>query len=403
MIDLLKIIFILIFIIIMVRLKWNIGYVLIAASGLLAVMYLMPPLQVVETAVATVTDPTTISFFFALTLIRVLEMIMREKQIMSSMMHSAKKFLRHKKAVIISMPLLIGMLPSLGGAYFSAPMVDESTKNTSMRPEEKAFVNYWYRHPWEYILPMYPGILLAAALTGLKLGDFILVNMPYALLIFATGFLFSMRGVKSSASAEPGQKTGIFSMEALEAIANFLPVLAILVMVMGFHVELQYAMAVVIAALYIFYKFGIKDIFRTLVHGFAVDVIILIFGTMFFKFMMEASGAVAYLSQYFASTGIPLMAILFALPFVTGIITGITVGFVGGTFPLLISIAGGAHLNEMTFAFASGFAGVLMSPVHLCLVLTREYFKADVWEMYKKIIPGCAIILAVAAAMYFAL
>jgi len=401
MVDLLKIFFVLVIIITLVRFKWNIGYVLTAASGLLALLYLMPPVQIAETVVATVTDSTTIAFFFALTLIRVLEIVMREKEIMSAMMEAARKFLKNRKAVIISMPLLIGMLPSLGGAYFSAPMVEESTKGTKMLPEEKAFVNYWYRHPWEYILPMYPGLLLAAAITGLKLGDFILVNMPYALLVFITGFFFSMRGIRSLRQEGSKTRHPHFSKDAFSAFANFLPVIAILLMVMAFNVELHYAMAVVIAALYIFYKFSIKEVFRTLRHGFALDVIIMIFGTMFFKFMMEGTGAVAYLSEYFSSTGIPIMAILFALPFVTGLITGITVGFVGSTFPLLISIAGGAHLNEMTFAFASGFAGVLLSPVHLCLVLTREYFKADVWEMYKKIIPGCGIVMAAAAVMYF--
>ncbi|MBN2654715.1 MAG: DUF401 family protein [Nitrospirae bacterium] len=403
MVDLLKIVFILIVIIVLVRRKWNIGYVLLVASGLLAAFYMMHPIKIAKTLAATVTDTTTIAFFFALTLIRILEMIMREKQIMSAMMDAAKRFLVNKKAVIISMPLLIGMLPSLGGAYFSAPMVDESTKGTKMPPEEKAFINYWYRHPWEYVLPMYPGILLAAALTGLKLGNFILVNMPYALLMFGSGFLFSMKGIDKSASRSNSGVVHILSRDGAKAFVNFIPVLSVLFLVIAFHVELHYAMGAVICALYIFYRFSPKDILRTLSHGFALDVIILIFGTMLFKFMMEESGAVVKLSEYFSQTGIPLMAILFALPFVTGLITGITVGFVGSTFPLLLSVAGGAHLNEMAFAFAAGFAGVMLSPVHLCLVLTREYFKADVWEMYKKIIPGCCIILAAATVIYFIL
>ena len=51
------------------------------------------------------------------------------------------------------MPMLIGMLPSLGGAYFSAPMVKEATSGIHMSQEEKAFINYWFRHPWEYHSP----------------------------------------------------------------------------------------------------------------------------------------------------------------------------------------------------------------------------------------------------------
>jgi hypothetical protein len=84
----------------------------------------------------------------------------------------------------------------------------------------------------------------------------------------------------------------------------------------------------------------------------------------------------------------------------TGMLTGLTVGFVGSTFPLLISISGGAPLSNMTLAFAAGFIGVLLSPVHLCLVLTKEYFKADMWGIYKRMLPASAVIFAAALIEY---
>ncbi len=395
MLDILKIFIVFTAILIFLRLKWNIGYVLLVASGLLAILYLMPFPEILSTIESTVKDTVTIKLFFALTLIRILEMVLREKEVLARMMEASRTLLKRKKAVIISMPMLIGMLPSLGGAYFSAPMVDESTKGLKMSPEEKGFINYWFRHPWEYILPLYPGILLASAVTKIELRSLILANMTYAAVIFITGFLFSMRNINS-------QESRVETVD-YRLMLSFLPVTLVLILVMAFHMELHYALGITILLLFIFYKFSPRDIFRTFKYGFAKDVIAIVFGTMLFKFTMENSGAVAHLSKYFAEKGIPLLPVLFILPFVSGILTGITVGFVGGTFPLLISIAGGAHLNAMTFAFAAGFVGVLLSPVHLCLVLTREYFKADMWGIYKKTIPGCAIIMAGALIMYFIL
>jgi uncharacterized protein len=76
------------------------------------------------------------------------------------------------------------------------------------------------------------------------------------------------------------------------------------------------------------------------------------------------------------------------------------VGFVGSTFPLLISIQGGASLSGISLAFAAGFIGVLLSPVHLCLVLTRQYFKADLWGIYTKIIPASVVIFLAALIEY---
>ncbi len=416
MLDVVKITLVFIALLLLLRLKWNVGYVLLVASGLLAALYLMPFSLMASTVKSAVVDPVTIKLFFALTLIKVLELVLREKNVLARMTESTRALLKRRKAVIVSMPMLIGLLPSLGGAYFSAPMVDESTKGLQMSPEEKGFINYWFRHPWEYILPLYPGILLASAVTRIELRSLIFANVTYAVLICVTGFVFGMKNVKGKFSLEE-QKFG--SPEATErgsdsetsrppgfgarGLWSFLPVGLVLILVILLHVELHYALGLTILALFVFYRFGPKEIARTLKHGFTVDVIVLIFGTMLFKFTMENSGAVVNLSRYFTEKGIPLLPVLFVIPFVSGLLTGLTVGFVGSTFPLLISLGGGAHLDQISFAFVSGYTGVLLSPVHLCLVLTREYFKADVWGMYKRIIPSGIIILAAALTGYWVL
>lgn len=398
MLDILKIAAVFTSILILLRLKLNIGYVLTIASGILAALYLMPVQTMFLTVKSAAFDHVTIKLFFALTLIKMLEMVLREKEVLANMMEASRKILKKKKAVIIAMPMLIGMLPSLGGAYFSAPMVDEATKDIKMSPEEKGFINYWYRHPWEYVLPLYPGILLASAITSIELRSLIFANMTYAVLIFITGFLFSMGSVKGDFRAQEQQKRF-----QLSDLSSFLPVTLILLLVIALHIELHYSLGIILLLLLLFYRYSPKEIFRVFRHGFTMDVIVLIFGAMLFKFTMENSGAVQHLSAYFTEKGIPLLPILFILPFISGLLTGLTVGFVGGTFPLILSLAGGAHLNQITFAFASGFLGVLLSPVHLCLVLTREYFKADMWGIYKRIIPATGIIMAGALAVYFIL
>jgi len=402
MFDILKITVIFIATVALLRLKWNIGYVLLIASALLALMYVMPVSVILLTLKSTVTDSVTIKLFFALTLIRILEMVLRENEVLAQMMEASKRLLKQKKAVIISMPMLIGMLPSLGGAYFSAPMVNESTKDIKMSPEEKGFINYWFRHPWEYILPLYPGILLASAVTNIELRSLMLANMTYAFIIIISGFFLSMRAIHQR-TEQKIEKIDDKEKTEWKLYFSFLPVAIILLLVAALHVELHYALIITLLGLFLFYKLNFKYAVRAFKYGFTKDVVILIFGTMLFKFTMENSGAVTQLSRYFFETGIPLLPILFVLPFISGLLTGLTVGFVGSTFPLLISIAGGAHLNEITFAFASGFVGVLLSPVHLCLVLTREYFEADMWGIYKKTIPGCALIMAGALVMYFIL
>jgi len=105
---------------------------------------------------------------------------------------------------------------------------------------------------------------------------------------------------------------------------------------------------------------------------------------MLFKETMEASGAVSNLSRFSLEQGIPLLPIICILPFLSGIVTGPTIGFVGSMFPLLISMAGKSSLAPISLAFAAGFIGVLLSSVHICLMLTREYFKAALWGLYRR-------------------
>lgn len=393
--DILKIAAVFIAILILLRKKLNIGYVMLIASGLLVFLYMMPPQAIFSTIKNAFIDKVTIKLALALTMIKSFELILREKDVLSDMMKASKALLLKKKAVIVSMPVLIGLLPSIGGAYFSAPMVDESTKGMKMSQEEKAFINYWFRHPWECILPLYPGILLAAAVSGMELRSLIIANTAYAFFIVVTGLFFSMRNASGAFPVAEGvSKKGLLS---------FIPIAVVLLLVVIFHLELHYALLLVIIALFIFYRFNARDIIRVLKHGLSMDVIVLIIGIMLFKETMEASGAVKNLSGFLTSKGIPFTPILFLLPFATGLLTGITVGFVGSTFPLIMSIAGEPSIGVISFAFASGFLGVLLSPVHICLVLTREYFKADMWGVYKKIIPAGSIVFLVAVVEYLIL
>lgn len=413
MLEVFKVVFVFVAILFLIRLKWNVGYVLIIASGLLALLYLMPLEAILSTIKLTVIDPVTIKLFFALTLIRVFEIILRERQVLARMTEAARTLLKNKKAVIISMPTLIGILPSLGGAYFSAPMVEESTKGLKMSQEEKGFINYWFRHPWEFILPLYPGILLAAALSHIELRSLILANMAYAVLFFVAGFLLSMWNVKGEfkrTAETPHLKVSGSKQDDQKAFFNFqhpywsfLPLLLILVLVIIVDVELHYSLGAAIFMLLVFYKYKYTDFVRIFKYGFTLDVIVLIFGTMLFKMTMDNSGAVVQLSRQFSESGMPILPLLIILPFITGLLTGISVGFVSSTFPLLISVAGGAHLNEISLAFAAGFIGVLLSPVHLCLVMTREYFKADMWGIYKRIIPGCLMVIFLSLILYHVL
>lgn len=395
MADILKISLVFILILLLLRKKLNIGLVMLVAASVLSLLYRMSFPSILGTLKSAILNDVTIKLILALSFIRIFEMILREHAVLTRMTAAVKAIFKNRKIVIISMPLLIGLMPSIGGAYFSAPMVAETTGDTNMSPEEKGFINYWYRHPWEFILPLYPGILLASAIAKVELYNLITANAVYAALVMITGFIFSMHGIKGMVKTE--------EMLKKKDLWSFAPIATVLLLVVFFHIELHYALLAVVVALLFFYRYNLKSTLTAIKYGFSFDVIILILGIIIFKETMDHSGAVNNLSQFFIQEGIPVLPVLFLLPFITGLLTGVTVGFVGATFPLIISLTDNISLVALSFAFASGYVGVLLSPVHVCLLLTREYFKADFLGMYKLIMPACITISCGALVMYLIL
>lgn len=48
----------------------------------------------------------------------------------------------------------------------------------------------------------------------------------------------------------------------------------------------------------------------------------------------------------------------------------------------------------MMLAMAGGFVGVLLSPLHLCLLLSNEYFDTGLRQVYRHMLFPCFILLA---------
>jgi hypothetical protein len=96
---------------------------------------------------------------------------------------------------------------------------------------------------------------------------------------------------------------------------------------------------------------------------------------------------------------VPLAFLVIVLPFLVGGLVAITMAFVGSTFPILIALVNafgqsGHLLDYLMLAYVSGYAGVMLSPLHLCLILSNEYFNADLPAVYRYILPRALALLA---------
>jgi len=379
MTDLLKIGAAFALIVLLLRLRWNLGLVMLAGAVFLGSLYLIGPMKQAQVLFASSVDMVTINLVTGLVLIMVLENIIRKRGVLKRMMEAVVNVAGDRRIAMAVLPGVIGLLPSAGGAAFSAPMVQEAAADADMRPEHKAFVNYWFRHIWEYISPLYPGIVLAAAVTKVPINKLLVSQLPLPIAVVVVGALLGFRGATVRTIA------GKRDWNEIKALfMTLLPITISIVLVVVFKLPLAIAMASIVIAMFVYFRYTFSELWTTLRESVSINVMLMVVGIMVFKGMLDASGAIEALPIFFRQSGLPTGVVLFALPFIVGLLTGLTVGFVGATFPIITAMMGG-HPDPatVTFAFASGFAGVMLSPTHLCLLLTVKYFKADIAGTYR--------------------
>jgi integral membrane protein (TIGR00529 family) len=124
-----------------------------------------------------------------------------------------------------------------------------------------------------------------------------------------------------------------------------------------------------------------------------------------FQGILKDSHAVNEVSRELIAWRIPLVPITIILPFIVGLVVGITIAFVGTTFPILITLVTSYGQGDLLpaylmLAMAGGFIGVLLSPLHLCLLLSNEYFGTGLRPVYRHMWFPCLILL-VCGIIYF--
>ncbi|HEY6010500.1 MAG TPA: DUF401 family protein, partial [Nitrospirota bacterium] len=319
MTDLLKIGASFALIVVLLRLRWNLGLVMFLGSLFLGVLYLIGPIRQAQVILASTTDLVTVNLVTGLVLIMVLENIIRKRGVLKRMMEAVVNVARDRRIAMAVLPGVIGLLPSAGGAAFSAPMVQESAGDTDISPERKAFINYWFRHIWEYILPLYPGIVLAAAVTKMPLNKLLLSQLPLPIAVVIVGAFLGFPGMKRPVIAGKRDKEEIKAL-----FTTLLPITISLVLVIVFKLPLAIAMISVVIGMFLFYRYSLGDLKTTLKESVSINTVLMVVGIMVFKGMLDASGAIEALPIFFRQSGMPTGVVLFALPFIVGLLTGLT-------------------------------------------------------------------------------
>jgi len=411
--------------------KVGLQFVFILGSFLFVIFFEKNFLLFFNLILSTLKNSKTWQLIGAVLLMLLFNDILRKTERLQLLIDSIKKLVKSIKLIVAFIPALVGFLPMLGGAMISAPLVGEVLNDYNITNEKKTLINYWYRHIWEYILPLYPGLILASGLLNIDLSKLILHQAPITLLAMAVGvlFLFDLRDknpknpskyskhiFKKQKDFNYNPKKKILSKKIknyykkskketiFDLLVGLLPILAVIVAVAVFKINIVIVLTIVIAILLIIFKKYIPEIYKDFDFKKYLSMFFIVFGLMLFKDSFIESGAVNILPEYLISINVPNIIIIAVIPLVAGLMTGITHAAVGISFPIIMPFLvnqGGINMGNVVLAFVAGFAGVLLSPVHVCLAITKDYFKADSKKLYKLLIPAVLIILAGAFALHF--
>ncbi|HHE41207.1 MAG TPA: DUF401 family protein [Dehalococcoidia bacterium] len=146
-----------------------------------------------------------------------------------------------------------------------------------------------------------------------------------------------------------------------------------------------------------------REITEALRYGLGLKVLFLLYSVMLYKGIVEASGTAYALFSDMQAIGMPTWIILVVLPMLIGFATGLSMAFVGISFTLLLPFmisAGELNSYALFLAYIGGGLGYMVSPLHLCLILSAEFFNARLSDIYRIMIPPLIGVIAAALAVY---
>jgi len=123
-----------------------------------------------------------------------------------------------------------------------------------------------------------------------------------------------------------------------------------------------------------------------------------IFGIIIFRGIFELSGASNNIAEVIMNFPFPPIILIIFIPMILGILTGYNLGAVALSYPLIepfFQFTGINIIGLTSIIFISSLVGYLISPIHLCNVLSSEFLRTDTTSMYRMYIPSSFFILIV--------
>jgi uncharacterized protein len=419
MLNLIGVIIAFIIIIILIRLKVNFGLSLIIGS-FVVILFSLTNIELIKILEAfgkaliydfdkKVYDFQTIELSLLLTLIYILAKTMQETGAINKMIKSLRSIF-YKGGTLGVIPAVYGLMPVPGGALFSAPLIDKEGEKYKLKQSQKNFLNVWFRHIWFPIFPVSSAMMLIIStdFANIDIYEIIIADFPAFIAFIIIGLIFLKIYIKKIPKPKTKPKKEYSGLKFL--IPPILPIIIYIVFLSIFTAigienikDFQrsiFILGVVISVLSLYFLINIdwKKYITILKQSLSLNLAFAIIGIMVFRQMIEVSESNEIISSIIGGLPFHPILIVIIVPLIMGLITGYNFGAIALSYFLVEPFFEFTGINIIGFTsliFISSLVGYLISPIHLCNVVSSDYLKTDTTRMYKMYIPAVALLLIV--------
>lgn len=333
----------------------------------------------------TLTMQRTWDLLLCLYFVMCLEVELRKSGSLHGMVVTLRNIFSSNKVTLAFMPAFLGLLPSLGGARFSAPIVQEASDGIAVDDEQKSAINLWFRHIFEFSNPLMPGVILACGIANVSIGDLIDQVGWVTILCFVLGWIFLIIPLKITDPEKATNTQHDRTIDWKSLVLAFGPIVTSFLLIVAFNVQAALAMGLVVVAfipLYFWFKrpISVKSVFtESLDKRLFFNVVCI----LYFIQLLTVIGTLDEIVSVFNNSSLPQAVIIACLSFIFGVMTGMGQGYIAIVMPIVALMAPG-NIVLVGIAMVYGMAGQMVTPTHLCILVTVEYFKCRLWKTIGK-------------------
>lgn len=380
----------------------NIGLAMLAGSAVLIIMTPLSLEQVLGAVRTALINPITWILMGSVLLIGLLGYILKNSGAMDIMVDSLVKLLGDSRWIMAVLAGVIGALVVPGGAMLSAPMIDQLGDKVGIGPEYKTGVNIIFRHVWYVSMPMIPSMLTAASLANVSPKELGAQNLPVLLVGLISAWFLLLHPLPRSGRGSWS------SQEFLRFTVSILPLLLVifLYVAVGLDFLVSLALGVLVALFNLpepgdrsrcsrILSTGINRIKTMFFPGLRLQLALAVAGVMLFKELLSVSGLINGFALNLIGMGFPMWLLLLVMPFLIGLATGSHEAAIAIAIPIFVPLlTKDIYLAGISLTFIAASIGYMLSPLHLCVILTREYYNAKFSGVYRYLVPVPLIMLA---------